>query len=297
VTELEDTTTGQKVTNDYTPAGKLKSVTTNTSSHQLTWDGAGRTRTTLSKPGGGAPDSMSEAKYDDTGRMLENHFGEASGGAITRDYDSTIWNYGGSDLPSSITSHENNNANTFTQELTNDAFGRATRVTTPGATDMTVEQHFDSIGNVTKATTPAMRGELGYAYDARGLMTDETKPAAGGPPAVNKRDYDGSGVLTQYTDALGQPTKTENDGLVASPFPFGWVTVLTRRRLRRCLAQCAMWRTRIAVRRRFRRSWWVFSSPSRQQSGVSRSVRGDTAARIRLASDEVADLSREIAEI
>ncbi|HVR39063.1 MAG TPA: Ig-like domain-containing protein [Thermoanaerobaculia bacterium] len=208
--------------NDYTDAGKLQTSSTNTLSQEFAWDGAGRTRKAVSKGGLLEPVRESQAVYDTAGRLISSRFGQ-QGTSVTigRLFHHMEWVYEKIGVPSKVTSFEDNDAQSYTWKLSQDALGRTTRVENEKSPDFFMKQTYDQLGNVTSVKSPDRRGSREYNYDARGLARDETKkpappdPTATTPPAntiTTKFDYDDNGVLKQYLDATGEPTDVQNDG-------------------------------------------------------------------------------------
>ncbi|MCI0479129.1 DUF6531 domain-containing protein, partial [Candidatus Uhrbacteria bacterium] len=215
LTNVHRNDTDFDLTNQFTPGGKLQLTKTNSSETTFVWDGAGRTRATTSKAPG-APDSITNLEYDDAGRLRKEMFGGGSLDVITQLLGGATYHYAGgaTDQPSSITSSENGFIDAYQQTPTFDALTRPQVITTAGAGDMTIDQSYDAMGNVTTSKTPSMPGTMKYEHDARGLVTEEKKPAiAAGSEAVTKLGYSASGVLESYTDPTGEPTKTTLDGL------------------------------------------------------------------------------------
>ena len=205
--ETKDLGTGALFRADYTPAGKLRSTATNTSSEEYGWDAAGRTKSIVRRRGSGQPISVSSFDFDSAGRLLDRKSGASDGAAITDVFSRARYAYNGVDVPGSITTSENRDANSFDWSLDHDTVGNTTRAAMPSF----VYQHaFDEAGNVTSSKTPRQPGTFEYRHDARGLTTDELLPGTANP---NHYEFDGSGALTKYLDPESEATRVTNDGL------------------------------------------------------------------------------------
>jgi hypothetical protein len=128
---------------------------------------------------------------------------------ITRELFKVEHGYGcvNTGLPTTSTSTEDA-MHRQTWSLGYDTLGQTTHAGIDGK-DFNFEHHFDESGNVTSSKTPARRGETTYDHDARSFTTAEHLPGTANP---NKYEPDASGVLKQYTDPTGEPTKVTNDG-------------------------------------------------------------------------------------
>ncbi|HWW62615.1 MAG TPA: hypothetical protein VN181_14675, partial [Thermoanaerobaculia bacterium] len=216
LTDHEEVETLFKLSSSYTDAGKVITSATNTLTQEFAWDGAGRTNKAVSKGGATQPVRESQLTYDTAGRLTDSKFGEqGTSSTLDRIYHHLAWIYGSLDLPSQVMSYEDDDAVNYKWMLTHDALGRPTKVENQTTPSFFVKQAFDQLGNVTSIKSPERRGTLGFKHDARGLPTEQELPPVTGGAAAPKTsvDYDNDGILKKYTDATGEPTRVENDGL------------------------------------------------------------------------------------
>ncbi|MEA2163770.1 MAG: hypothetical protein QOK37_1897 [Thermoanaerobaculia bacterium] len=170
----------------------------------------------------------SEVIYDLAGRLVSSGYGEGraalpsrpvralSGSPILRELQKIENDYGSAntELPGTSTATEDL-VHRQRWSLAFDTLGQTTHAGIDG-TDVSFDHRFDESGNVTSSKTPAQRGTTTYDYDARSFNTAEHLPAT--PTSTtsdpkNKYEPDANGVLKQYTDPTGEPTKVTNDGI------------------------------------------------------------------------------------
>jgi YD repeat-containing protein len=224
-TRSATTTNGSQTLATYTAdfiGPQLQHVEENARRQDFTWDGAGRTNSVVMT--GAEQPRASQTVYDQAGRVVSSTFGEGTVGpfaratstsprsfAIARESSKVENNYGGAntELPVTTTSTEDGaHKQTWTLDL--DTLGQTTHAGIAGK-DFSFDHHFDESGNVTSSKTPARRGETTYDYDARSFATAEHLPGPSQP--TNVYAPDANGVLKQYTDPTGEPTKVTNDGI------------------------------------------------------------------------------------
>jgi len=186
---------------------QLKHAEDNARKRDLTWDGAGRTKTIVMT--GAEQPRASHIIYDTAGRLGERRFGEGNATSFDHMYGKLVNDYGNanSELPLTATSTEDA-LHTQTWTLDHDTLGQTTHAGIRN--DFTFDHHFDESGNVTSSKTPARRGEMTYDYDARSFTTAEHLPNTASP---NSYEPDANGVLKRYTDPTGEATNVTNDGL------------------------------------------------------------------------------------
>ena len=205
---------------------QLQHVDDNARKHDFSWDGAGRTKSLVMT--GAEQPRASEMIYDSAGRLVSSSYGEGttasparpvrtlSTSSISREWMKVENDYGlgNRELPETSTSIEEA-AHRQKWSLGFDTLGQPTHAGIDG-TDVSFDHRFDESGNVTSSKTPAQRGTTTYDYDARSFNTAEhlpkTQSSATSDPQ-NKYEPDANGVLHQYTDATGEPTKVTNDGI------------------------------------------------------------------------------------
>ncbi|HXG59336.1 MAG TPA: Ig-like domain-containing protein, partial [Thermoanaerobaculia bacterium] len=208
--EAKDLASGALLKADYTPGGKLRQLATNTMTVDLGWDGAGRTRSVVTRRGAGQPVTQSLFEYDTAGRLLESKAGASDGTALTRLFSESKYFYGSAEVPSTVTTAEDGGAVSRAWSLDHDMLGQPVRVgnlTSPG---FAFEHPRDEAGNVISVKTPARPGTVQYQHDARGNVTEEQLPSAAKP---NRYHYAASGALERYLDPEDEETKVTSDGL------------------------------------------------------------------------------------
>jgi RHS repeat-associated protein len=224
-TRSATTTNGSQTQATYTAdfiGPQLQHVDDNARKQDFTWDGAGRTNSVVMT--GAEQPRASQTVYDQAGRVVSSTFGEGTTGsfaraastnprslAIAREFSKVENSYGGTntELPVTTTSTEDG-THRQTWTLDHNTLGQTTHAGIAG-NDFNFDHHFDESGNVTSSKTPARRGETTYDYDARSFNTAEHLPGPSQP--TNVYAPDASGVLKQYTDPTGEPTKVTNDGI------------------------------------------------------------------------------------
>ena len=208
--ESKDLGTGALFSAGYTAAGKLQSVTTNTSTENYAWDAAGRTRSVVSARGANEAVTQSTFEFDSAGRVLDQKSGASSGTDITQLFAHKTFLYNGADVPATVVASEDADRRSSSWSLEHDLLGQATRVQNLSSSGFRFDKAFDESGNITSSKTPSRPGTFNYKHDARGLTTDEVLPNTAAP---NHYTYDPSGAIKQYLDPQGEETRVTNDGL------------------------------------------------------------------------------------
>ncbi|MFE7612307.1 DUF6531 domain-containing protein [Streptomyces celluloflavus] len=166
--------------------------------------------------------NTTEMTYDTAGRMLTRTAPSALGYKESWDYDSA------GNLTSHTDSRGNKTTYTYTANrltsatdptggktvYTYTALGSLETVTSPRGKVATYG--YDTAGNRTSVTTP-LGEKTTFTYDKAGRVLTRTDPrgnASGADPAAytTKYTYDGRGLLSSATDALGRATTYEYNG-------------------------------------------------------------------------------------
>jgi RHS repeat-associated protein len=206
-TSVRKSTGGQAIseaTMEFTPAGRLKSVTKMVDGQPrvttFAWDGGGR-GTGMSSAG-----RAIHARYDSADRLLAAEAGSGSATSVSDAIRSADVSGHTGTLPQALSVKEKGSA--YALALEYNTIGRAV---THNLGNLGWARSVDQAGNVTMAKAPS-RSAHTYEYDARGALRVETLPGG----AVNSYAYHATGALAGYTDPANEVTETVND-LIGRP--------------------------------------------------------------------------------